>query len=68
MTMSNIKFEITEKVCELNIKHLPEVNDLIAPLVRNGYDVQICPVLAEWPKTGIDHYAVRIGKKSEHAT
>lgn len=68
MAMSNIRVEITEKVCELNIKYMPEVNALVAPLVNNGYDIQISPVWAEWPKTGVDHYAVRIGKKSEHAT
>lgn len=68
MATNGIRLEITEKVCELKIGDMSSLRDLVAVLVHNGYDVQVAPVYGEYPLTAIDHYAVRIGKKSEPAT
>lgn len=54
-------------LCELKIKYKPDLEKLVSALTENGYSCRISPVFKEFPQTGIDHYAVRIGEERSNA-
>lgn len=60
--MTHIKYP-SERVCEINIKDSASMNSIVQALGLNGYECQVSPVWKEYPHSGLDHWAIRIGKK-----
>ena len=49
-----------EKLCTLIIKDMASAKNITEGLILNGYSSEITPVLKEYPRTGIEHFALTI--------
>ena len=57
---------IDDRVCELKIKDSASMNSIVQALALNGYSAQVSPVFKEYPYTGLDYFAIRIGELKEN--
>ena len=49
-----------EKLCTLIIRDMASAKNITEGLILNGYISEITPVLKEYPRTGIAHFALTI--------
>ena len=49
-----------EKLCTLIIKDMASVKNITEGLILNGYSSEITPVPKEYPRIGIEHFALTI--------
>ena len=50
---------------ELRIKDMASLTKLVEALTLNGYKVQVATACKEWPHSGVDYFAVRVGVGEE---
>ena len=49
-----------EKLCTLIIRDMASVKNITEGLILNGYSSEIAPVQKEYPRIGIEHFALTI--------
>ena len=49
-----------EKLCTLIIRDMASAKNITEGLILNGYSSEVTPVQKEYPRTGIEHFALTI--------
>ena len=49
-----------EKLCTLTIRDIASAKNITEGLILNGYSSEVTPVQKEYPRIGIEHFALTI--------
>lgn len=49
-----------EKLCTLMVRDMASIKNITEGLILNGYIIEVEPVQKEYPRTGIEYFALTI--------